>query len=367
MKKIFIFHASYGLGHKRAAEALCDHMKKHYPDSDIRIFDSMDYVFPLYKIVTKGVYYWSVDKAKWLWKLIFAGVDKAKPGGFYYKWQLYTDLLFARKLIKLVEKENPRCVIFTHFHSEEIVSYIKRLGKIDSKLACVVTDYMAHSIWFQQEIDMFFVASDFVKEGLIRLGCPPGKIFVTGISIGSQFCSDPDVSMLKPYIKRNNILFIGDYIESKKFKTDLRKYKKTYPDTGVFILSKKIGIYLKTELEFAEKESIFCDNLRTDVEKFYKAADIVVSKSGGLTTSELTAMGKALIVFSPIPGQEEANCDALEKADACVRIDDINFLVRKSFEIANSAETVRKLSVNAGKIGKPGAVFEISGKIMDGI
>ncbi len=367
MKKIFIFHATYGSGHKRAAEALYNYIKERYPGYDVRIFDSLDYVFAIYRIVTKAVYYWSVDKAKWLWRLIFSGVNRAGPGGMYYKWQLYTDVLFARKLIKFVTDENPQCVIFTHFHSEEIISHLKKLKKINSKLACVITDYMAHSVWFHREVDMFFVASDFVKEGLIRLGCSSDRIFVTGISIGSQFCSDPDISMIKPYMGKNNILFIGDYVGSGRFKEKLREHKIKYPGTGVFILSKKIEAYLDTESGFVKENRIFCDKLRPDVEKFYKAADVVVSKSGGLTTSELTAMGKALIAFRPIPGQEESNCRALEKNKACLRIEDIGSLAKKAFEIVNSPEAIRELSVNAAKIGKPGATFEISGKIVDSI
>ncbi|MBN2189965.1 MAG: hypothetical protein JW728_01985 [Candidatus Aureabacteria bacterium] len=367
MKKIFIFYATYGSGHKRAAEALYSHIKERYPGYDVRIFDSLDYVLAIYRAVTKSVYYWSVDKAKWLWKLIFSGVNRATPGGLYYKWQLYTDVLFARKLVKLITDENPQCIIFTHFHSEEIISHLKKLKKIDSKLACVITDYMAHSVWFQKEVDIFFVASDSVADGLIRLGCRPEKIFVTGISIGGQFRSEPDVSMLKPYMGENNILFIGDYVGSARFKEDLRRHKIKYPGTGVFILSKKIKGYLDTEAGFAGENRIFCDNLRSDVEKFYRAADVVVSKSGGLTTSELTAMGKALIAFRPIPGQEEANCEALEKAKACLRIDDISVLAGKAFEIVNSPGIIREMGINAAKIGKPAATFEISGKIIDSI
>ena len=40
-------------------------------------------------------------------------------------------------------------------------------------------------------------------------------------------------------------------------------------------------------------------------------ADIVLSKPGGLTTSEVLARGAAMAIINPIPGQESRNSDFL--------------------------------------------------------
>ena len=365
MKKIFIFHATYGSGHKRAAEALYGYMKKRFSGFDIRIFDSLDYVSPIYRIVTKKSYYWSIERAQFIWKAIFNFVNRAKPGGFYYRWQQYTDLFFAGRLKKMLKKEQPDCLISTHFHPEEIACRLKEQGDINSFLGCVITDYMAHSIWFQKKIDAYFAASEFVRDGLVKLGVDPGRIFITGISIGEQFCADTDIKNIKPYMKKRNILFIGDYVADRKFKAEMRKELEIYPDTGVFLLSRKINKYVETEGDCIAKHNIFCSNLRTDVEKFYKAAGLVVTKSGGLTTSELTAMGKPMVIYKPIPGQEEANCEELLKRRAGIKIEKSNELVKESFKLAYDGERLNQMSENSKRLGKPNSTFDISEKIIE--
>ena len=53
------------------------------------------------------------------------------------------------------------------------------------------------------------------------------------------------------------------------------------------------------------------------IERVMAAADLAITKPGGLTTSECLAMGLPMIVTSPIPGQEERNADfLLENGDA---------------------------------------------------
>ena len=364
MKKIFIFHATYGSGHKRAAEALYEYMKKRFPEFDIRIFDSLDYVSPIYRMVTQKSYYWSVERAQFIWKAIFSFVNRAKPGGFYYTCQQYIDLFFAGRLRKMLKKEQPDCLISTHFHPGEIACCLKEKGDINSFLGCVITDYMAHSIWFRKNIDAYFAASEFVRDGLVKLGADPGRIFITGISIGEQFRADPEIKDIKPYMKKRNILFIGDYAADRKFKAGMKKELEIYPDTGVFLLSRKIDKYVETEGDCIAKHNIFCSNLRTDVEKFYKAADIVVTKSGGLTTSELTAMGKPMVIYRPIPGQEEANCEELLKRSAGIKIKKRNELVKKSFELAHDSKRLNQMSENSKRLGKANATFDISEKII---
>lgn len=49
------------------------------------------------------------------------------------------------------------------------------------------------------------------------------------------------------------------------------------------------------------------------------AADLLLGKPGGLTSSEALARGLALVIVHSIPGQEERNADHLLEAGAALR------------------------------------------------
>jgi processive 1,2-diacylglycerol beta-glucosyltransferase len=96
----------------------------------------------------------------------------------------------------------------------------------------------------------------------------------------------------------------------------------------------------------------------TNMHELMKIADLVVTKPGGLTTSEALAAGKPLIVVNPIPGQEAANSDfLLEHGAACKvnRPEDLSFRLKEILE----SNRLQKLARAARALGRPRAAIEI--------
>ncbi len=95
------------------------------------------------------------------------------------------------------------------------------------------------------------------------------------------------------------------------------------------------------------------------IERVMCCADIAVSKSGGLTTSECLAMGLPMIVISPIPGQEERNADYLLENGAGMKACDyagLEYRLKFLLENPDKLEIMRK---NAKNIGKPHAAKKV--------
>ncbi|ULH14440.1 hypothetical protein MF271_10370 [Deinococcus sp. KNUC1210] len=64
----------------------------------------------------------------------------------------------------------------------------------------------------------------------------------------------------------------------------------------------------------------------TDFPELLAASDLVVGKAGGLTVAESTTLGVPMIVFDPIPGQEEHNAEYLERGGAAVWVHELSGL-----------------------------------------
>jgi processive 1,2-diacylglycerol beta-glucosyltransferase len=89
------------------------------------------------------------------------------------------------------------------------------------------------------------------------------------------------------------------------------------------------------------------------------AADLVVSKPGGLTTSETLARGAAMVIVDPIPGQESRNSDFLLENGAAIKVNNLAALGHKVEAILSEPTRLAQLKSNAAKLGRPRAAFDV--------
>lgn len=87
-------------------------------------------------------------------------------------------------------------------------------------------------------------------------------------------------------------------------------------------------------------------------------ADLIITKPGGLTSSEALAMGKPLLILDPIPGQEAANSDFLLERGAAAKVNRVEDLPFKVVQLLSSKK-LAELSKAAGALGRPRAAIAI--------
>ncbi|MBU3933634.1 MAG: glycosyltransferase, partial [Candidatus Omnitrophica bacterium] len=97
-----------------------------------------------------------------------------------------------------------------------------------------------------------------------------------------------------------------------------------------------------------------------DLYKMMAASDVIISKSGGLTTSEALAQGLAMIIISPIPGQETKNCDLLVKNGAAIRIDRPVEVKRVVEELVKVPDKLERMRQNAQGLARPNSADNIA-------
>ena len=161
-----------------------------------------------------------------------------------------------------------------------------------------------------------------MKDYLISKGIEDNKVFVTGIPISLRF--------LEKYDKKNiltdlnfkddlcTILFFGGG-EFGLGKTKTIKIFETlvkdFTNIQIIAISgrnKKMKSSFKNIVEANNKNNTVKIFEFTDkVPELMSVSDLVITKPGGLTTSESLASGLPIIIINPIPGQEEENAEFL--------------------------------------------------------
>jgi processive 1,2-diacylglycerol beta-glucosyltransferase len=98
----------------------------------------------------------------------------------------------------------------------------------------------------------------------------------------------------------------------------------------------------------------------TDMDKYMAAADLMVGKAGGLTTSEALARALPMALIEPIPGQEERNADHLLEAGAAVRCNNLPAAAWKIATLLDDTERLARMRDVARGLGKPAAAARIA-------
>src|SRR6202042_2598631 len=92
-------------------------------------------------------------------------------------------------------------------------------------------------------------------------------------------------------------------------------------------------------------------------------ADLIITKPGGLTSSEAMAMGKPLFILNPIPGQEAANSDSLLERGAAAKANCVEDLPFRLGKLLGSAKLV-EMGKAAKSLGRPDAAIEICEEVL---
>lgn len=329
MKKILIFYASYGGGHLSAAKSIEKCIQENYKDTNTKLIDCMKYVNKTIEKITTAAYRQMAKKAPWAWGKIYSDSQRGPLAHLSSR----SNKIMAIKLLKLLREEQPDLVISTHPFGSQMCSYLKRKGKINCKIATIMTDFAPHDQWLvgSDFTDYYFVAHDKMKNYLISKNIPESKVFSTGIPISDKFLKTYNKNeILNSLSFQNNmktILFFGggEFGLGKSKTVEIFKALiENFNNLQIIAISGK-NQKMKEHFEEIKKQYNKQNNVKileytNMVPEFMSISDLVITKPGGLTTSESLASNLPMIIINPIPGQEEENAEFLENKGIAVWI-----------------------------------------------
>lgn len=356
--KILVIHASAGAGHFKAAQALYEGFKKSTSHETLLV-DSLDYTSPFFKIFYQRTYSIFVTRLPWLWALFFKILDFE---WFRIFWQMPRRIynhFNGRKLYDFLIKENFDYVLTTHFLPSEVVSALKKSGRIRSKLVTVVTDFDVHKIWLNPETDIYAVASEWTRQKLQRLGVKDEKIRVTGIPVAEEFGHPGDRTALKHRLGLKEdaftVLVATGSFGVGPIEEILHALEGEFQTVVVCGYNKSLFKRLMAQNYKSAKILGLVDNMH----ELMAASDVMVTKPGGLSISEALASQLPMVFFHPIPGQEEHNIKVLHEHGVGCRPKDIAGIAAELKKLKSSRDAHLTAVKNTQQLARPAAVRNI--------
>ncbi len=374
MRKVIIFYASYGGGHLSAARSIKEYIENHYDDVELKLVDCMEYVNKVVNKVTTKAYAEMAKKAPRTWGRVYW---KSQKGPLAHI-STASNKVLSLKLNKLLKDFKPDIIISTHPFGTQMCAYLKKLGKLDAKIATVMTDYAPHDQWlvFNKYVDYYFVSHEGMRKQLINKGVSKENVFATGIPLSNKFLLKYDKKQILQNFglspDRKTVLFFGGG-EFGLGKTQTFKIFKSFVENNNNI--QIVAISGKNQKMKESFEHLVKD---LDKEKFVKVleytdkvpelmsiSDLVVTKPGGLTTTESLASGLPIVVINPIPGQEEENATYLEKHKVAIWIkknDNVEEILNALF---SDPSKMREMKIRARLLAKKNSTRDICKILLD--
>ena len=368
MKKILIFYASYGGGHLSAANSIKDYLSNHYENIDVELIDCMKYINKPIEKITTTAYNEMAKKAPWAWGKIYSDSQKGPLAHITTR----SNQVFAIKLLRLLREKKPDLIISTHPFGSQMCSYLKRKGKITSKIATILTDFAPHDQWLvgSDYTDYFFVAHNKMKEYLISKNIPENKIFATGIPISNKFLETFNTSKilsslgLKENLK-TVLFFAGGKFGLGKSRTleIFNTLVNDFNNIQVIAISgknKKMYEDFNQIVKIANKTNfIKLFEFVNNVPELMAVSDVVITKPGGLTTTESLVSGLPMIIINPIPGQEEENAQFLEHSNIGIWLKKQMNITETISNFLSDDEKLKEMKENTKKISNRNSTKDI--------
>jgi processive 1,2-diacylglycerol beta-glucosyltransferase len=376
MKKILIFYGSYGGGHLAAAKSIKNEIEEKYTDVEVKMVDCIEYINKYINKLTTEAYKELAKKAPHLWKRVYNDSQK----GPLAKISTTSNKLMSRKLNVLLQEFEPDLIISTHPFGTQMCGVLKKRGKINCKLATILTDFHIHAQWlvFNEYVDYFFVSNEQMKLDMEEFDIPEEKIFVTGIPVSKRFLENFNKEEIYKEFglspEKETVLFFagGEFGLGRNttFMT-LKALERLFKTMQVVAISGKNPKMKKKFLDLVENTGS-SDRIKileyTDkVPELMSISSMVVTKAGGLTITESLTSHLPIIIINPIPGQEEENAQFLIDNEVAIWIRKGDNIARALKNLYRNKEKVKSMRENTAKLAKPNSTEDICKILLDNI
>ncbi len=324
--KLLIITAPLGNGHNAVARAISDCFTTQYPDASCEILDMYEYISPHLKKATASGYFLSMKTLSHFHDMASNAYTRQDEKDFNeYTPSRLADAFLASRLRHAIDAYAPDCIVCTMVYAAQAVDLLKEHGAITCPCYGIITDFTVQNYWEDVEYFEYIVApSEYLQPQFMRRGIDFSRVLPFGIPIRKQFQTKHDkLEMRKKFGLHETLPTILLMSGGMGF-GDLPEYITSIEELPFDV--QIVVICGKNEKLFEKVHALQTHNTMkvfgyvSNVDEIMDAADCLLSKPGGITTSESLAKGLPMLMIHPLPGVEDRNVEFLQANGAAIYI-----------------------------------------------
>jgi len=225
------------------------------------------------------------------------------------------NIRYADELCDVVEKRGYDAVVCSHLFPMETLTFIRRHRGLRTPCYGVLSDYACIPFFKETELDRYFLPHEDVREQCIGAGMPAERLTVTGMPISSAFFrragkAGARAALGLPAEKKIYLVMTGGIGCGNALA--LCDAIRAVPDGNslIVVLAGRNEELRRSILEkYGGDGGVRAVSFTDKVPAYMDAADVLLSKAGGISSSESAAFGVPLVHTMAIPGVETLNAE----------------------------------------------------------
>lgn len=362
MKTILLLTASTGGGHNQAANALSEiYQEQGYQVETMDIFKDANerldsfmvegYAFLATKMPkTYGDLYWLANRKT---------VNKT-----------FCDVIARkvwRSLHKKIQQTDPVLIVSTHPFAVEILAKLKRQTQLRCPYLAVVTDFIAHQTYLSPAVDGYIVGSEWTKRDLMKKGISVDRIHNYGIPTRKEFYQAPKA---QTHSKELKVLAMAGSLGLKEMADCLHVLMADTQASVTAVCGNNQILYSHLSQQFhqeLETKRLILYGFTKNIRELMDTHDCIMTKPGGLTTTESILRQIPMIIPFMIPGQEAENTEFLVQEGMAIHVESPEALADQIHQLAlypHRLPLMRARMKATAKTYSPEALFALSEQLI---
>ena len=359
--KALILTISAGGGHNSTARAVKRGLEQR--GITCEILDVFYYLSKLLgETVSKG-YEVTID-LKSAYRTVYRQLEKRRSNSYTMSPTRLTSMAMAQKLRGYIDGFDPDVIVCTHIFPGIMIDALKQLGETRARMVAILTDFDFHPYWEEAlRFDYIVTACEYLNDKALKKGFRPDQILPIGIPIDPKFASLPGRDEARKALglpsERPVALYMSGSMGYGNIEKSVRTIDSSSCDLTTVVICGRNEQAVKKLSRMKLKKDFVILGFTSDVYKYMAAADFIITKPGGLTTSEALASRLPIIIDNPIPGQEERNTEFLLNAGAAMLVTETFSLDDAVHGVVDFPERRRLMRESIDLIRKPNSTSDL--------
>lgn len=362
-KRIAILTLSVGSGHVQAAKVIERALDDGAEPVEVRTFDAIDLAHRWFLWLYVQPYWWMLRHAPGIWRRLFEHRQRKLHKSTAPHWMFRRGCV---EVLRQLKAFSPHLIIATEIGAAEIAALGKREGWFNAPLLAVQTDLETEPPWVQREIDIYCVATEHARIQFIEWGISPNRILVCGIPIDPAFALPFDrpelLRALGLDLNRPVVLVMGGGMGPAPLDEIVQSLEKCRLPLQVLVVAGQ-DLAMRARVEALHGKialSLFTFGWSDNVPELMAAADLLITKPGGVTTAEALAAGLPMILTHPIPGPEEGQIRFLEQNGVAFRAKSLADIPQLTSKLLGDSSRMVDIAQRARELSRPEASHAIA-------
>ena len=347
--KVLILSCGTGGGHNSAAKAIKECLIEKGVNVDF--IEYLDIINPKIRKKVNNLYIKSTKANGKIFKVVY------KLGEIYQKTNLKSpvyalNFLNKNRLYKYIIENNYKYIITTHLFAAQTLTAIKKEHKI--KFMEVATDYVCIPFWEETNSDHFIIPCIDLQEDFIKKGINKEKLLSYGIPTAKTYREKYNKEDCKKELgldtSKKYVLILTGSMGFGNVEEMLKELNKNIDDITFIISTGHNSKLLKVLSDkYKETENVIILPFTDKISQYMKCSEIILTKPGGLTTTEIATLRKPFIHTMPIPGCENYNVQFFKERKMSISCDSIKEVVKNTKELLENKELQEDMIKNQEK------------------